>query len=142
MKNVCYGFSLPEIAAVLMVIGALLVGFMNGQVLTDVSQSKQLEDDFRNVPLYLNEYQGKFKMLPGDDLKVGQHLSGAVSCVTTTDRCMQGNSIIDGRWNDNTAESESFLFWQHVRLAGLVPGDTDPTSVLYPPKMHSAELWG
>lgn len=135
MKNVCYGFSLPEIAAVLMVVGALLVGFMNGQALTDISQSKQLEDDFRNVPLYLNEYQGRFKILPGDDPKVGKHLSGgAVSCVAAADRCMPGNGIIDGRWNDNSAESESFLFWQHVRLAGLVPGDTDTTSAHYPPK--------
>ena len=35
------------------------------------------------------------------------------------------NGQINGAWNDSfAAGTESILFWQHVRLAGLAPGQT------------------
>ena len=36
-----------------------------------------------------------------------------------------GNGVIDGNWNSATGTDESFLFWQHVRLANLAAGPTD-----------------
>jgi len=33
--------------------------------------------------------------------------------------------MIDGKWSDTTVASESYIFWQDVRLAGLAPGSTD-----------------
>ncbi len=36
--------------------------------------------------------------------------------------------MIDGGWDSLTAATESYVFWQHVRLAGFASGTTD-TSV-------------
>lgn len=129
------GFSLIELSATLLVVGLLLSGIIKGQGLIDIGQAQRLGDDFRNIALYLNEYQGKFKSLPGDDAHASTHLNNASSCsVVAAGKCMPGNGVIDGLWNDTTPESESFMFWQHVRLAGLVSGETDISSVHYPAK--------
>jgi hypothetical protein len=86
----------------------------------------------------VNEYQGAFHALPGDDPSIGSansHVANAVSCsAPIVGICMTGNGIIDGRWNDTSAASESFLVWQHLRLAGYVSGSTDITSANYPAK--------
>lgn len=122
----------------ILVMGLLLSGILKAQGLIDVNKAQRLEDDFRNISLYINEYQSKFKALPSDDPTIGSahsHLGNAVSCTAAiTGKCSPGNGIIDGNWNDATAESESFIFWQHIRLAGLVSGDTDITSDSYPAK--------
>ena len=115
--------------------------------MTETSTAHQLENDFRNFELYMNEYQGAFHALPGDDPAVGSassHFANAVSCpVPIVGKCMSGNGIIDGRWNDSTAASESFLVWQHLRLAGYVSGDTDISLRKLSGKKHAlAEFLG
>jgi hypothetical protein len=38
-----------------------------------------------------------------------------------------GDGIVTGLYNDPTATTESHLFWQHLRIAGFVPGLTSGT---------------
>lgn len=134
-KNRNFGFSLVELAAALMVIGLLLSGVLKAQGFMDCNKTHLLADDFRNVTLYLNEYLGKYSALPGDDPTIGtvhSHLDAATPCsISMVGKCVRGNGVIDGKWDDTTPASESFLFWQQVRLAGFSSGDTDITSVNY-----------
>jgi prepilin-type N-terminal cleavage/methylation domain-containing protein len=138
MKRKQSGFTLIEIAIVLVIIGLLLGGVLKGQELINSAKVKNLATDFKNVPVFIYGYQDKFKALPGDDANVNTHLgasailastpttSGGVAC-TGPSGCT-GNGIIDGAWNSTTQTDESYLFWQHVRLAGLAPGSTDTTN--------------
>lgn len=118
------GFTLIEIAIVLVIIGLLLGGILKGQELINSARVKNLAADFRNVPVFIYGYQDKYKALPGDDSAASTHMNGATNATTggTT-----GNGIIEGAWNSTTDTEESYLFWQHVRLAGLAPGSTDIT---------------
>jgi prepilin-type N-terminal cleavage/methylation domain-containing protein len=116
------GFTLIEIAIVLVIIGLLLGGILKGQELINSARVKNLATDFRNIPLFIYGYQDKFKALPGDDPAVATHLTGGTLATTGS---TPGNGVIDGAWNSTTNTHESFLFWQHVRLAGLAPGSTD-----------------
>lgn len=116
------GFTLVEIAIVLVIIGLLLGGVLKGQELINSAKVKNFAQDFRNTPLFIYGYQDKFKALPGDDAAVANHLTGATQA--TTPSSMQGNGVIDGYWNTTTLTDESMLFWQHVRLAGLATGST------------------
>lgn len=118
------GFTLIEIAIVLVIIGLLLGGILKGQELINNARVKNLGSDFRNIPVFIYGYQDKFKSLPGDDPAVAAHL-GADGIQATTPANKQGNGVIDGNWDSTTKEDESFLFWQHVRLAGLAPGSTN-----------------
>jgi prepilin-type N-terminal cleavage/methylation domain-containing protein len=122
MKSQQSGFTLVEIAIVLVIIGLLLGGILKGQELINSAKAKSLANDFRAIPVYIYGYQDKFRALPGDDAQVAAHLTGAN--VASTPAGTLGNGRIDGTWNSTLTTDESVLFWQHVRLAGLASGDT------------------
>jgi prepilin-type N-terminal cleavage/methylation domain-containing protein len=130
MKRNQSGFTLIEIAIVLVIIGLLLGGVLKGQELINSAKVKNLATDFKNVPVYIYGYQDKYKALPGDDSSVVAHVGGILATTGGT----AGNGIIDGVWNSPTQTDESYLFWQHVRLAGFGPGSTTPGAPDYLPK--------
>lgn len=123
------GFTLIEIAIVLVIIGLLLGGILKGQELINSARVKNLATDFRNVPLFIYGYQDKFRALPGDDPAAAAHLGNTAEQAGDS----AGNGVIDGAWDSTTDTDESFLFWQHVRLAGLAPGSTTTGTTDYPP---------
>ena len=67
MKRKQSGFTLIEIAIVLVIIGLLLGGVMKGQELINSAKVKNLAADFKNTSLYIYSYQDKYRALPGDD---------------------------------------------------------------------------
>lgn len=119
------GFTLIEIAIVLVIIGLLLGGILKGQELINSARVKNLATDFRNVPVFIYAYQDAYRAIPGDDAAVVAHVGGTLATVGST----PGNGIINGAWNSGVNTHESFLFWQHIRLADLAPG---PTAVAAP----------
>lgn len=121
MKRKQTGFTLIEIAIVLVIIGLLLGGVLKGQELINSGKVKNLAGDFRNIPLFIYGYQDKFKTLPGDDALAGTHVAGGI---TATPAGTLGNGLINGFWDSNTQTNESIVFWQHVRLAGFAAGST------------------
>lgn len=140
MKNQQQGFTLVEIAIVLVIIGLLLGGVLKGQELINSAKVKNFATDFRNIPLFIYGYQDKYKALPGDDKSASTHVSGGTTA--TTPSGLQGNGVINGAWNSSTNTDESYLFWQHVRLAGLAPGPTDNTATDYIPKNADGGIIG
>ncbi len=120
------GFTLIEIAIVLVIIGLLLGGILKGQELINSARVKNLATDFRNIPVFIYAYQDKFRALPGDDSAANAHTGGTNATGGTP-----GDGIIDGAWNSDDDTDESFLFWEHVRKAGLAPGSTDITALDY-----------
>ena len=73
------GFTLIEIAIVLVIIGLLLGGILKGQELINSARVKNLATDFRNIPLFIYGYQDKFRALPGDDSAAVAHVGGHAS---------------------------------------------------------------
>lgn len=132
MKREQSGFTLIEIAIVLVIIGLLLGGVLKGQELINSAKVKNLAGDFKNIPVFIYGYQDKFKALPGDDAIVVAHVNGTL-CTATPGSCVPGNGIIEGLWDATAVTSESFVFWQHVRLAGLAPGATNTAAADYIP---------
>jgi prepilin-type N-terminal cleavage/methylation domain-containing protein len=121
MRSQQSGFTLVEIAIVLVIIGLLLGGILKGQELINSAKVKNLANDFRVVPTYIYAYQDKFKALPGDDNQVAAHVQGGTPGTGGT----PGNGVIEGAWNaGETTTIESNVFWEHVRLANLAAGPT------------------
>jgi prepilin-type N-terminal cleavage/methylation domain-containing protein len=116
------GFTLVEIAIVLVIIGLLLGGVLKGQELINSAKVKNFAQDFKQVPLFIYGYQDKYKRLPGDD-------GGAVARFGATTVDGNADGTINGNYNSPTLTDESVRFWQHVRLAGLAAGSTDFTSL-------------
>ena len=125
MRKAQSGFTLVEIAIVLVIIGLLLGGVLKGQELINSAKVKNLANDFRTIPLYIYGYQDKFKRLPGDDANVATRFGSDGTAATGPTGFKLGNGIIEGKWDSTDVKDESVLFWQHVRLAGLASGSTD-----------------
>jgi len=140
MKRNQSGFTLIEIAIVLVIIGLLLGGVLKGQELINSAKVKNLANDFKNVPVFIYGYQDKYKALPGDqpqaslDAQFPPANTGTACTPLAATHCATNNGIVDGGWDATAITDESFVFWQHVRLAGFGPGSTDTASPDYRPK--------
>ena len=132
------GFTLIELAIVLVIIGLLLGGVLKGQELINSAKVKNMASDFKNTQVYIYGYQDKYKALPGDDIHADTHTGGTVATTGGT----VGNGVIQGAWNSSTQTDESYLFWQHVRLANLAPGPTLVTDANYQPRNADGGLIG
>ena len=66
-KKMTQGFTLIEIAIVLVIIGLLLGGVLKGQELINNARVKSFANDFRNIPVAIYAYQDRFHAIPGDD---------------------------------------------------------------------------
>lgn len=134
MRGKQTGFTLVEIAIVLVIIGLLLGGVLKGQELINSAKVKNFANDFRNVPLLIYGYQDKFRALPGDQTQSALDAqfppaNTATACSPgAAGRCVPGNGVIDGTWDSSAITDETFVFWQHVRLAGLASGTTVPAN--------------
>ena len=120
MKSQQSGFTLVEIAIVLVIIGLLLGGILKGQELINSAKVKNLATDFKNAPLAIYGYQDRFRAVPGDDPRADTNLPGG----TAADKG-DGNGRIDGEWNSEVATVESAKYWRAVRLANFAAGPTD-----------------
>lgn len=124
------GFTLIELAIVLVIIGLLLGGVLKGQELINSAKVKNMAADFKNIQVFIYGYQDKYKAIPGDDAGAVAHVNGTKA---STGGQTQGNGVIEGAWDSNTTTDESYLFWEHVRKAGLAPGPTSTADTNYAP---------
>jgi len=120
------GFTLVEIAIVLVIIGLLLGGVLKGQELVNSAKVKNYISDFRSTQLLIYGYQDKFKAIPGDDPNAVAHVGAGATLAPTAGTL--GNGRLEGNFNSVTATDETLAFWQQVRLANLSTGSTDFSS--------------
>lgn len=126
MRHHQRGFTLIEIAIVLVIIGLLLGGVLKGQELINSARVKNMATDLRNISVFIYGYQDRFRRLPGDDPAANTRFVGGANATTggTT-----GNGVIEGAWNSITLTEETALFWQHVRGANFATGSINFASV-------------
>ena len=107
------GFTLVEIAIVLVIIGLLLGGILKGQEMITQAKIKNVIADMTGISAAMYGYQDRYRALPGDD-KNATRWSGATQG--------NGDGIINGKYLSTTAADESLNFWDHLRKAGFVSG--------------------
>lgn len=100
------GFTLVELAIVLVIIGIILGGVLKGQQMINSAREKKLKQDIDSYIAAIYSYMDKYALFPGDD-------NGAAARWGATD----GDA--DGRINDGTQELEA---WDHLRRGGFIAG--------------------
>jgi len=109
------GFTLVEVAIVLVIIGLVLGGALKGQEMITQSKIKNVIADFSGIAAAYYGYQNRFRAMPGDDPNAAQRWQGAASG--------NGNGQVQGKYNSQTITDESRLWWDHLRRAGFVAGE-------------------
>ena len=117
MKIQQKGFTLVEIAIVLVIIGLLLGGILKGQEMIVQAKIKNAMADFSGISAAYHGYQDRYRKIPGDDDGAGRWAGTPPG---------NGNGVVEGTYNVACAAGttvESCLWWQHLRMAGFVAGN-------------------
>ncbi len=126
------GFTLVEIAIVLVIVGLLIGGVLKGQEMITNAKLKRIESDNAGTLAALYSYQDRYLQLPGDD-------NGAAARFTIYGGAAANNGNGDGAigiaavgpsadWNLPittvwaAGTQETLKFFGHLRAAGLIAG--------------------
>jgi prepilin-type N-terminal cleavage/methylation domain-containing protein len=120
------GFTLVEIAIVLVIIGLLLGGVLKGQELIYNQKVKSTYDNYRQYTAAMYGYQDRYKALPGDDANAtarGFIVPAGQPAITAGN----GNGFIDGGNNQclTPAATQAVEVCQanyQLRLSGFITG--------------------
>jgi prepilin-type N-terminal cleavage/methylation domain-containing protein len=114
LKTTHTGFTLAEVAIVLVIVGLVLGGALKAQELVVQSKIKHVIADITGVSAAMYAYHDRYRALPGDDKGSGRW--------ALTPPSSAGNGVIEGTYASNEPTDESRLVWEHLRRAGFVAG--------------------
>lgn len=122
------GFTLIELAIVIVIIGLLAGGVLVGRDMIRAAELRSVTTEYEKYVAALNLFKEKYMGLPGD-LKNATAFWGAMTNCgaaspsgTGTQTCNgNGDTILHGAAG-NGQTSEEFLAWQHLANAGLIEG--------------------
>ncbi|MCI5048834.1 MAG: type II secretion system GspH family protein [Rickettsiales bacterium] len=119
------GFTLVEIAIVLVVIGLATGGVLLGGDLIRSARLRSITVEFNQYKTATETFMERYMAIPGD-MPYAEDIWGQVDADPTTCRANQGigtqtcDGDGDGYVDLSTSSIEVFRFWQHMELAELV----------------------
>ena len=123
------GFTLVEIAIVLVIVGLLIGGVLKGQEMITNAKLKRIESDNAGIAAAMFSYQDRYLQLPGDDNSADPRFTMFAGQAALINGDSDGSIL--GSW-EGAANTETSNFWKHLRASGLVPGGgndaTQPTN--------------
>lgn len=121
MRKQQTGFTLVEIAIVLVIIGLLLGGILKGQEMITQAKIKNAVADFSGISAAYYGYQDRYRAIPGDDVNAATRWT-----TPTVATAGNGNGVLAGTYNNGgavcTAAIEACSWWDHLRRSGFVAG--------------------
>lgn len=108
------GFTLVEIAIVLVIIGLLLGGILKGQELITSARVRNIADQNSGVQAAYYGFVDRFRQVPGDWQQA--NAAQAIPGVTTGGN---GNGRLD---EGSNAWVEALAVWEHLSRAGFIQG--------------------
>ncbi len=143
-----HGFTLAEVAIVLVVIGLLLGLLLLGDGILTQSRIKFVANQFEGLKVAVLNYQDRYGALPGDDPRAASRWVGKSKDGT-------GDGQISGLYQAppppgdpmttltvDAASGESLNFWWHLRLAELIVAPPTPITPVAQPLNHYAGVIG
>lgn len=125
-KEEC-GFTLVEIAVVLVIIALLLSGVLVGQSLIKTGEIRRVITELNQYNAGATTFNAKYGGLPGDIiLRRVQQYNFANVGLDGTDGRADGDGVLEHGTiaaNKQGIGGENALFWVHLSQAGLIPGD-------------------
>lgn len=105
------GFTLVEVAIVLVIVGLILGGIFKGQALVDNARVRSLSTEVAGIRTAWLSFQERYRSIPGDFSSASTQIDSAA---------VPGNG--NGRIDDS---QERAGVWQQLALAGFISGSFD-----------------
>jgi prepilin-type N-terminal cleavage/methylation domain-containing protein len=106
------GFTLVELAVVMVIIGLVVGGIMLGQTMIKSSNIRSVIAQVEQFKTASNTFKTKYNCMAGDCAYATSLLTGTANG--------NGNNRFDGGGARHT-DNEVLLFWQHLSYAQLIP---------------------
>ncbi len=123
------GFSLVELAIVLIIIGLIVGGVLKGQDLIESARVNSIQTQLNEVRVASTTFINKYDDLPGDinrtDLFTPPNTDGGDPG--------DGNGRVEGQRMGATNTDEPIMFWWHLQIAGLLGGVSLAVDAATPP---------
>ena len=132
------GFTLVELAIVMVIIGLLIGGILKGQEMIANAQVSATVAQIKGVTAATNTFQDMFDALPGDITNPGTRLTNCAAAPCNT--AGNGNSQIGGV--PGTTAGENLSFWAQLNAADLVQGVDGSNTVAWGRALPSAKAGG
>ncbi|GAB5388682.1 MAG: prepilin-type N-terminal cleavage/methylation domain-containing protein [Alphaproteobacteria bacterium] len=119
------GFTLAELAVVLIIVGLIIGGVVKGQELIDSARRTAIWREVQSFKAPVYTFQDRYQALPGDlNDEIARDLLGVPGG--------DGNGVIGGLLDSASVDlaansprvNENRHFWNHLTAAGLIPGTT------------------
>lgn len=123
MKKHQSGFTLVEIAIVLVIIGLLLGGVLKGQEMINSARVKNAVNDMNGVTASFNSYIDRYRRMPGDDGPLATLTARGGPWATVTLAGDVNGALAITAAQTFTGAGENANFWQHLRAAGFIGGN-------------------
>ena len=126
------GFTLVELAIVLVIIGLILAGIIKGQELITNAKIKRAYNTQREIAAAVYTYFDRYQYYPGDDPQAATRFTPALPVPTNGN----GNALIAAGAASTAANfactatgTEQCDLWAELRLSGILTGSgfTNPT---------------
>ena len=144
-KKAARGFTLIEIAIVLVIIGLLLGGVLKGQELITSARVRNLISQQDGIKAAFFGFQDRYRALPGDYANAGVNIKCSGTCLNG-----DGNGQISNAGSASgagTTTHEDLNVWTHLTAAGFLNGsynlaaaDTGPLDTNSPKNPYSVYL--
>jgi len=140
MRRPSKGFTLIEIAIVLVIIGLLLGGVLKGQELITGARVRNLISQQDGIKAAFFGFQDRFRALPGD-------YATASTNINNVSQNGNGNGRIENNATAPAFAHEELLAWNHLTAAGFLngsftaaSGDTNATDQNNPKNPYSVYI--
>ncbi len=129
------GFTLVELAIVLVIIGIILGAVLKGQQLIFNAKVKRLQSQVKEMMAAFYTYYDKYGYYPGDDPLAKTRFPN-ISNIRNGD----GDGLVEGGYCDKNKD-ESCQLWRHLRAANIISGDPEVKfSALSPRHIFGGQL--
>lgn len=138
------GFTLVELAIVMIIIGLLIGGILKGQELIANAQITATASQVKAVEAAMTTFRDSYDAVPGDMINPDNRLPNCTAANTACSTDGNGNMRIAESPDDAAAaNSEATRFWTQLAAADLIGGvSNNPATITWGDALPAAEIAG